>query len=204
MSSELSSPRSGRFKRLRQHETLIRAQVAACIPRAVIAKGVKVSPKYLSEFLAFYNIRYDKSALSKVRATHMNLLRSNPGFEARRQQGHRESKWTPEMRAAQAARTRTAWKDPEKRENMASGIRMSFLDSVILGTQQELARRARDAKAEKRAAKHTAAQAEAELQARLATLSPFERQLELVRLGRMKVVERAPVRTAFGGTPLYR
>jgi hypothetical protein len=193
-------PRSVKFKRLLPHLEWVRQQVGACVLRREIAASLGISVARLSDFMAHHNIAYDRGKLTRRRAARLAELRRNPDFEAHRRARHAEFTWTPAMRAAQSAITKARWRDPVRRQRMVDAVRAALQIRDIRLEQQKRCAEARAALARKLAEKR----AEAELQERLAKLPPFERKLELIRLGRIKIVERQPVRVGLGGIPLYR
>lgn len=137
-----------------------------------------------------YGVELDKAEIARRRSEIAKRLNTDPVILANRKRAAKAMYRDPALREKRRQNANERWADPEQRDVMVSAMRRVFIDNPeTRRIRSENATRQWQRVRERKAR-------EAEEAARLATMTPFERQLWLVETGRARITERPVLRAA--------
>lgn len=143
-------------------------KAAAHARRVARAKALAADPEVNEKRKASLKAAYEKPGLRERKALDSKRRWRDPEKRAQWEAALKAAHGTPEMRRRKSEQSKQRWQDPEIAERMKAGTRA-------------FRRRQRE---------------EAEMEARVATMTPFERQLWLIDTGRARITERPVLRAA--------
>lgn len=143
-------------------------KAAAHARRVARAKALSTNPEINERRKAALKAAYEKPGLRERKALDSKRRWRDPERREKWEAALKAAHGTPEMRRRKSEQTKERWKDPVLAERMISGTR----------------------------AFHSKRREEAEEAARVATMTPFERQLWLIDTGRARITERPVLRAA--------
>lgn len=143
-------------------------KAAAHARRVARAKALSTNPEINEKRKAGLKAAYEKPGLRERKALDSKRRWRDPERRKKWEAALKAAHGTPEMRRRKSEQTKERWKDPVLAERMISGTR----------------------------AFHSKRREEAEEAARVATMTPFERQLWLIDTGRARITERPVLRAA--------